>query len=153
MPINPTTLKALIDTQITNETVDFAITPAEVGGRMKDTIDYTTEQGQGFLVYSALISQSGTSIPTLKQLKNTTGVTFTTSFLATGIFTLDASSNIVASNKTATIYSFNSYGEFANGRMDFYIAGANSFQIETRNSGTLANDIITDAFIEIRIYP
>jgi hypothetical protein len=44
MPINPTTLKALIDTQITNETVDFAITPAEVGGRMKDTVDYTTEQ-------------------------------------------------------------------------------------------------------------
>jgi len=44
MPINPTTLKALIDTQITNETVDFAITPAEVGGRIKDTIDYTTEQ-------------------------------------------------------------------------------------------------------------
>jgi hypothetical protein len=51
MPINPTTLKELIDTQITNETVDFAITPTEVGGRMKDTIDYTTEQ-------VALISQS-----------------------------------------------------------------------------------------------
>jgi hypothetical protein len=47
MPINPTTLKALIDTQITNETVDFAITPAEVGGRMKDAIDYTTEQING----------------------------------------------------------------------------------------------------------
>jgi hypothetical protein len=44
MPINPTTLKALIDTQITNETVDFAITPAEVGGRMKDIVDYTSEQ-------------------------------------------------------------------------------------------------------------
>lgn len=44
MPINPTTLKASIDTQITNETVDFAITPAEVGGRMKDCVDYTTEQ-------------------------------------------------------------------------------------------------------------
>ena len=44
MPINPTTLKALVDTQITNETVDFAITPAEVGGRLKDSIDYTTEQ-------------------------------------------------------------------------------------------------------------
>lgn len=47
MPVNPTTLKALIDTQITNETVDFAITPAEVGGRMKDAIDYTTEQIAG----------------------------------------------------------------------------------------------------------
>lgn len=44
MAINPTTLKALIDAQITNETVDFSITPAEVGNRMKDTIDYTTEQ-------------------------------------------------------------------------------------------------------------
>jgi hypothetical protein len=50
MPINPTTLKALIDTQITNETVDFAITPAEVGGRMKDAIDYTTEQIAGVSV-------------------------------------------------------------------------------------------------------
>lgn len=47
MPINPTTLKALIDTEITNETVDFAITPAEVGGRMKDAVDYTTEQIAG----------------------------------------------------------------------------------------------------------
>jgi hypothetical protein len=47
MPINPTTLKALIDTQITNETVNFAITPTEVGSRMKDTIDYTTEQISG----------------------------------------------------------------------------------------------------------
>lgn len=47
MPINPTTLKALIDTQITNETVNFAITPAEVGGRIKDAIDYTTEQITG----------------------------------------------------------------------------------------------------------
>jgi len=44
MAINPTTLKALIDAQITNETVDFSITPTEVGSRMKDTIDYTTEQ-------------------------------------------------------------------------------------------------------------
>jgi len=44
MAINPTTLKALIDTQITNETVNFAITPTEVGERIKDTVDYTTEQ-------------------------------------------------------------------------------------------------------------
>lgn len=44
MPINPTTLKTQIDTEITNETVDFAITPAEVGGRLKDSVDYTTEQ-------------------------------------------------------------------------------------------------------------
>ena len=44
MPINPTTLKTQIDTEITNETVDFSITPAEVGGRMKDIIDLVSEQ-------------------------------------------------------------------------------------------------------------
>lgn len=44
MPINSTTLKLLIDTQITNETVDLAITPAEVGGRMKDIIDYVDQE-------------------------------------------------------------------------------------------------------------
>jgi hypothetical protein len=39
-----TQLKALIDSQITNETVDFAITPAEVGGRMKEIIDYVDQE-------------------------------------------------------------------------------------------------------------
>lgn len=37
-------LKTQIDTQITNETVDFAITPAEVGGRMKDIVDYVDQE-------------------------------------------------------------------------------------------------------------
>jgi len=192
MPINPTTLKALIDTQITNETVDFAITPTEVGSRMKDTIDYTTEQialaevltnkstnvttdgasdtkypsvkavkdyvdansgGGTFLVYSALISQSGTSNPTLKELENTTGVTFSCTRGSTGNYTLTGSSNVFTADKTATIYSFNSNGSFPDGTMFFYSIGAQFFTIETRNSGTPTDGVVTDAFIEIRIYP
>jgi hypothetical protein len=76
MPINPTTLKALIDTQITNETVDFAITPAEVGGRMKDTIDYTTEQiaASELLVNKstnvAIDGLSNTKYPSVKAVKD-----------------------------------------------------------------------------------
>lgn len=58
MAINPTTLKALIDTQITNETVDFAITPAEVGARMKDCVDYTTEQASAVKVLKTTITSS-----------------------------------------------------------------------------------------------
>lgn len=153
MPINPTTLKALIDTQITNETVDFAITPAEVGGRLKDAIDYTTEQSTGYLVLSALISQSGTSAPTAKILKNTTGATFTLSRNSTGNYSLVGSSNVFTTDKTATIYSFNSNGSFANGSMFFYSIGAQFFVIETRDSGTLTDGLITDSFLEIRIYP
>ena len=60
MPINPTTLKSLIDTQITNETVNFAITPAEVGGRMKDTIDYTTEQ----IALAEVLTNKSTNVTT-----------------------------------------------------------------------------------------
>lgn len=60
MPINPTTLKALIDTQITNETVDFSITPGEVGGRMKDTIDYTTEQ----IALAEVLTNKSTNVAT-----------------------------------------------------------------------------------------
>lgn len=154
MPINPTTLKALIDTQITNETVDFAITPNEVGSRMKDIIDYTTEQiGSSFLTYSALISQSGTSNPVLKELQNTTGVTFSCTRGSNGNYTLVGSSNVFTTDKTATIYSFNSNGSYSNGTMFFYSIGAQFFTIETRDSGTLTDGIITDSFIEIRIYP
>jgi hypothetical protein len=153
MAINPTTLKAQIDTEITNETANLAITPAEVGGRMKDAIDYTTEQGQGFLVYTALISQSGTGIPTAKTLKNTTGVTFAYTRNSAGNYTLTGSSNVFTTNKTATIYSINTNGSFSNSRMYFYNIGAQFFTIETYNATTATDGIITDAFIEIRIYP
>jgi len=60
MPINPTTLKALIDTQITNETVNFAITPTEVGSRIKDTIDYTTEQ----IALAEVLTNKSTNVTT-----------------------------------------------------------------------------------------
>lgn len=153
MPINPTTLKAQIDSEITNETVDFAITPAEVGGRMKDAIDYTTEQGQGFLVYSALISQSGTSAPTAKVLKNTTGVTFTYSRSSNGNYLLTGSSNVFTTDKTATVSSFNSNGSYSNGRIYFYNIGAQFFTIETIDNITSTDGMIADSFIEIRIYP
>lgn len=153
MAINPAALKALIDTQITNETVDFAITPAEVGERMKDCIDYTTEHSTGYLVYTALISQSGSSAPTVKNLKNTTGVTFTLSRNSTGNYSLVGSSNVFTTDKTATISNFNSNGSYGNGSMFFYSIGAQFFVIETRDSGTLTDGLITDAFLEIRIYP
>jgi hypothetical protein len=153
MPINPTTLKALIDTQITNETVDFAITPTEVGSRMKDCVDYTTENAVGYLVYSALVSQSGTSNPTVKELKNTTGVTFSYTRNSAGNYTVTGSSNVFTADKTATIHSINTNGSFSNSRMYFYNIGVQFFTIETYSATTATDGIITDAFIEIRIYP
>lgn len=89
MPINPTTLKALIDTQITNETVDFAITPNEVGSRMKDTIDYTTEQKALSEVLTnkstnVLLGTSDTLYPTQKAVK-----TYTDSAIGDAVFDIN----------------------------------------------------------------
>jgi hypothetical protein len=106
----------------------------------------------GYLSYAVLISQSGTSSPTVKPLSNNTGVTFTLSRSSTGTYLLVGSSNVFTTDKTATIYSYNSLGSYANGSMLFYSLGAQFFQIETRNSGTLSDGVITDAYIEIRIY-
>lgn len=89
MPINPTTLKALIDTQITNETVDFAITPNEVGSRMKDTIDYTTEQKALSEVLTnkstnVSLGTSDTLYPTQKAVK-----TYTDSAIGDAVFDIN----------------------------------------------------------------
>jgi hypothetical protein len=140
-------LKAQIDSQITNETTANAITPTDVGTNLKAVVDFINYNS-----FAALVSQTGTGAPTLKVLNNTTGVTFTTSYLSTGMFYLTASANIATFTKTATIYIYNSFGSFPNGGMNLYIDGANSFLIETRDSGTLTNGVISDAFIEIRIY-
>ena len=39
-----TVLKAQIDSQITNETTENGITPAEVGGNLKEIVDYVDQQ-------------------------------------------------------------------------------------------------------------
>ena len=171
-----TELKNNIDAAITNKTSVSSITPVNVGEQIKSTVDYIDQeisniellegpqgpQGppgesgtvalQAYKVYSALISQSGTGIPIAKVLENTTGVNFSYTINSTGNYMLTGSSNVFTANKTATICSFNSNGSFPNGTMFFYSIGSQFFIIETRNSGTPTDGIITDAFIEIRVY-
>ena len=57
-----TTLKAQIDSQITNETLSNSISPTDVGGNLKSVVDYIDQ----FYVkeYIAQIAQSGTNAPT-----------------------------------------------------------------------------------------
>jgi len=51
-------LKAQIDSQITNETTDYAITPTDVGTNMKAVVDYADQQSSIIAVYDALSAQS-----------------------------------------------------------------------------------------------
>lgn len=43
MPVNPVTLKADIDSQITNKTAPYSISNIDVGSRMKDIVDLNTQ--------------------------------------------------------------------------------------------------------------
>ena len=105
-----------------------------------------------YKVYSALISQSGTGVPTAKILKNTTGATFAFTRTDTGSYTVTASSNVFTTDKTASIYSLNTGGSYSNAMMNFWYIGATFFSIETLNASTLTDGVMTDTFIEIRIY-
>jgi hypothetical protein len=105
-----------------------------------------------YKVYSALISQSGTGVPTAKILKNTTGATFSFGRTLAGSYTVTASSNVFTANKTASIYSLNTGGAYSNAMMNFWYIGATFFSIETLNTSTLTDGIMSDTFIEIRIY-
>jgi len=67
--MDSTTLKAQIDSQITNETLPNSITPAEVGGNLKAVVDYV-DQGE----YSIMLTQLGTNAPVASTIfRNTIG--------------------------------------------------------------------------------
>lgn len=57
--MDSTTLKAQIDTEITNETTVSGITPTEVGTKMKEIVDYVDQQAP--IKTSASITLSGTT--------------------------------------------------------------------------------------------
>jgi hypothetical protein len=107
---------------------------------------------EDYKVYSALISQSGSSAPTAKVLKNTTGATFSYSKLTDGYYGITASSDVFTTDKTALVYSLNSSGIYPSAIMTFYKSGPTSFVIETLYSSNNADNIMKDTFIEIRVY-
>ena len=148
-----TEIKEEIGLLITTETTPNSITPAEVGGILENIVDYVDQESMGCKVFSALVSQSGTSIPTLKVLKNTTGVTFTASRSGVGNYLLTGSSNVFTTDKTACSYSLNTAGSFPNATMFFYSIGAQYFTLESKNSGTATDGILTDTLVKIEIYP
>lgn len=148
-----TELKEEIDLTITSETAPSSITPTDVGDTLKLIVDYVDQESMGCKVFSALVSQSGTSIPTLKVLKNTTGVTFTASRSGAGNYLLTGSSNVFTTDKTACSYSLNTAGSFPNATMFFYSIGAQYFTLESKNSGTATDGVLTDTLVKIEIYP
>lgn len=176
--INPTTLKAAIDTQITNKAAG-TVTRASIGGRMKEAVDYATEQSalkantadlgsaafsndyndldnlpstSSSLPYKTFIfhlSQTGTSAPIIGANENELDGTFAMVRYSTGVYGLTSSSNVFTVGK---VYGFGTRGSGA-GWIAISSVINSRVDIQTFNSaGSLSDGVLDFSIIEIRVY-
>lgn len=101
-------------------------------------------------VYTALISQSGTNVPTAIVLENTTGVvnpTFTRS--GVGIYNIVFPSAILTTNKTTPLVGPLTAVSRSSAAS---ISSTTTAQIFTGSSGVLADSLLVKTLVEIKIY-
>lgn len=104
--------------------------------------------GAGYLVYTALLSQTGTDAPVATVLENTLGGTVVWTYSSVGFY-IGTLAGVFSANKTGIL--FGSYGGITSGgRID-----ADSVYVSTTEpvGGLNANDYLGDTIIEIRVYP
>jgi len=103
-----------------------------------------------YKVYTALISQSGTSAPTLVVLQNTLGDTITSLYNGVGNYTLQlATLNLFIYTKTFILLN-SSYN--SNAYLGIVRGDDNELLVTSVYSGSNSNNVISDASIEIRVY-
>lgn len=98
--------------------------------------------------YTALLNQTGASAPTATVLENTLGVTPTFTYNDVGEYVINTITAF-PNNKTSFIF-----GNTVDLKADLNsYTGTNTLDIFTRdNSNVLANNILVNTFIEIRVY-
>ena len=116
----------------------------------------STSGGASYLVYTALLTQSGTSAPVATVLENTLGATPTFSYVGVGSYTINCSSCFDATY-TAALNS--SCYDFGNGAaaivlLDRYNAGdASAIYISVYDAANAAADeLLNNTLIEIHVY-
>ena len=107
---------------------------------VKGVNDWNTSQG--YLVYSALISQSGTDAPTYTELENTTGSTITPTRNGSGVYRITFADEILSQGKTQLFIQQSDSSIIQIERTDI-----NEVTIKTSTDG-----ILYFTSLEIRIY-
>ena len=101
----------------------------------------------GYLSYVALLTQTGTSAPTVTVLQNTTGLTWTASYDDVGVFFLTPDTE--PDEDKIAVFSVNAA---ATGSVNaFYRNGV--INISTKDGIGSQNSVLSRSAIEIRIYP
>jgi hypothetical protein len=127
----------------------FAGTPAyTLGVTLTGSV---VEVANGPLVYVARITQTGTSAPTETVIVNTTGTTFSWSYLLAGIYRVTAASAVLTTDKTAIYVTPSGANPY------IMLAGvSNTTQcVITSSSGFSGynDNLINGAIVKIEIYP
>lgn len=114
-------------------------------------VQTATSAVRPYLVYTALLTQSGTSAPTATVLENTLGGTVVWTRSSTGIY-LGTLSGVFTNNKTSVSITNGSSGAKIIGA---YSDTTSTITVGTVNSSTSASedDVLFKATIEIRVYP
>lgn len=147
-------LKAAIDAVITSETTPGSVSPSDVGGKMKDVVDYVDQEKRPYKVYSATISQSGTNNPVVQIYENTLGnIAWTRGGVGDYYGTLlsaftDEKTMIL--NAEAIIQSD---GLSVASGVRIYKQNVNSVVVNTKLNNMNADSIISNGYsFEIRVY-
>jgi hypothetical protein len=107
----------------------------------------SSSSGVGYTSYVGLVSQSSTNAPTIVELENTTGLTFSTSYISPGTYDIIPSTPLV-DNKT-----FRSMGQMDNTLNVIWFDSGNLKIQSLNNTGTPLNGFFDKTPFEIRIYP
>ena len=105
---------------------------------------------ENYKVYTALLTQSATSIPTATILKNTLGYTPSLSYGSTGTYKINLSAN------TPNLY-YSITTNSTNRNLDFRVTvqtsmGIYDIGVVTYSGGSLTNSLLLDTPVEVRIY-
>lgn len=109
--------------------------------------------GLPYLVYRALLSQSGTDAPTAIVLENTLGETPTFSYAGAGTYGLNTVGNVFTTNKTFVMLNPYSEGNDTTVVNTATKAGGNTVQLNSYLSNVGADGLLLFSEIEILVYP
>lgn len=151
--MDSTTLKAQIDTDITNKTGAGSISKTNVGGDLKSIVDYVDQQ-LPYKSYHAVLNQTGTSA-TITVLSQNLPVAVTFSVVGTGNYAFTSTGSFTL-GKTKL---FKGVPESGSGKDNIQFQtsgggnGVNQVSMYVYNSSNALSDaVFVDMPIEIRVY-
>jgi hypothetical protein len=104
-------------------------------------------------VYRALLTQSDTNAPTATVLENTLGENPTFSYENTGVYAATFLSPLLLEDKTSSWMGVAGDGIDITKLYNVYRAGNTALFIRSYNGGTPADNLLTDSYVEILVYP